>query len=333
MGGRVLLETCFDDLKILVIGDVILDHYLIGKVDRISPEAPVPVVLHQIEEYRLGGAANVALNIKAMGATPYLLSLVGIDVYGEKLIKLLEETSLSTSFITKDEHKTTSCKTRILARNQHLLRYDRETTDWIKKEVEVELVLKIKKLLKEERIDAIIFQDYNKGLLTDSLIVEVLKLAKEEGIKTLADPKKANFLAYSGVDWFKPNLREINEGLGLSISEHNPQLEELEKAAQKIEQNLKNTHTLITLGAKGMYYQTPTEKGILPTEERQVADVCGAGDTVISVLSLGVAANLKTQEAVALANIAGGQVCEKVGVVPIDKETLLREYKSTNRPS
>jgi rfaE bifunctional protein kinase chain/domain len=332
MGERLPLETCFDDLKILVIGDVILDHYLIGKVDRISPEAPVPVVLHQVEEYRLGGAANVALNIKAMGATPYLLSLVGTDVYGDKLIKLLEETSLSTAFITKDKNKTTSCKTRILARNQHLLRYDRETTDWIDQKLETKIVLTVKELLEEEHIDAIVFQDYNKGLLTDVLISDILKLAKKKGIKTLADPKKANFLAYTGVDWFKPNLREINEGLGLSISENDPKLEELKLAAETINHHLKNTHTLITLGAKGMYYQTPSEKGVIPTEERQVADVCGAGDTVISILSLGIAANLKTKEAVALANIAGGQVCEKVGVVPISKEALLREYKDKNSP-
>lgn len=327
MGERLLLETCFDNLKILVIGDVILDHYLIGKVDRISPEAPVPVVLHQVEEYRLGGAANVALNIKAMGATPYLLSLVGTDVYGDKLIKILEENSLSTSFITKSKNKTTSCKTRILARNQHLLRYDRETTDWIDENLEAKIVSTIKNLLEEEPIDAIVFQDYNKGLLTDSLISKILQLAKELGIKTLADPKKANFLAYLGVDWFKPNLREINEGLGLSISENHPELQQLRTAAETINKQLKNTHTLITLGAKGMYYQTPLEDGVIPTEERQVADVCGAGDTVISILSLGVAAKLKVKEAVALANIAGGQVCEKVGVVPISKEALLREYK------
>jgi rfaE bifunctional protein kinase chain/domain len=327
MGERLPLETCFDNLKILVIGDVILDHYLIGKVDRISPEAPVPVVLHQVEEYRLGGAANVALNIKAMGATPYLLSLIGTDIYGEKLIELLKETSLDTSFITKDKNKTTSCKTRILARNQHLLRYDRETTDWIDKNLEAEVILTIRSLLEQETIDAIVFQDYNKGLLTNELISNILQLAKEQGIKTLADPKKANFLAYSGVDWFKPNLREINEGLNLSISEHHPQLQELAIAAQTIKKHLNNTHTLITLGAKGMYYQSPSEEGILPTEERQVADVCGAGDTVISILSLGVAANLEIKEVVALANIAGGQVCEKVGVVPVNKAALLREYK------
>jgi len=327
MGERFSLEMCFNDLNILVIGDVILDHYLIGKVDRISPEAPVPVVLHQVEEYRLGGAANVALNVKAMGATPYLLSLVGTDIYGDKLIKLLEETSLSTAFIIKDKNKTTSCKTRILARNQHLLRYDRETTDWIDKDLEAEIVLAVQQLLEQKHIDAIVFQDYNKGLLTDGLISKLLKLAKERAIKTLADPKKANFLAYTGVDWFKPNLREINEGLGLSIPEQNPQLQELGLAAKTIKKHLNNTHTLITLGAKGMYYQTPLEEGLLPTEERQVADVCGAGDTVISILSLGIAANLEIKEIITLANIGGGQVCEKVGVVPINKNTLLREYE------
>lgn len=331
MDDKLSLKTCFDNLKILIIGDVILDHYLIGTVSRISPEAPVPVVLHQLEEYRLGGAANVALNIKAMGATPYLLSLIGADVYGNKLIELLEDASLTTALITKDKSKQTSCKTRILARNQHLLRYDRETTDWIERETETQIIKKVEHLLKQEKIDAIIFQDYNKGLLTDRLISEILKLAKNKDIKTLADPKKANFLAYSGVDWFKPNLREINEGLNINISEQSPILSELTRATQMLQKELKNTYTLITLGAKGMYYETPTEKGIVPTKERQVADVCGAGDTVISILSLGVAANLNVKQLVHLANIAGGQVCEKVGVVPIDKEILLEEYERSNR--
>lgn len=327
MTDKLLWKTCFDDLKILIIGDVILDHYLIGKVDRISPEAPVPVVVHQTEEYRLGGAANVALNIQSMGATPYLLSVVGTDQHGEQLIKLLENTALDTALITKDKAKITSCKTRVLARNQQLLRYDRETTAWIGKDLETKLINKVVALLEKETIHAIVFQDYNKGLLTDNFIFQILKIAKKQHIKTLADPKKANFLAYLGVDWFKPNLREINEGLNLTISEHNPELPELREAAQTIKKHLKNTHTLITLGAKGMYYHTPKEDGLLPTEERQVADVCGAGDTVISVLSLGVAANLEIKQAVTLANIAGGQVCEKVGVVPVDKAALLSEYE------
>lgn len=329
MDDKLSLKTCFDNLKILIIGDVILDHYLIGTVSRISPEAPVPVVLHQLEEYRLGGAANVALNIKAMGAKPYLLSLVGSDVYGEKLIGLLEDEKLTTSLIIKDKNKQTSCKTRILARNQHLLRYDRETTDWIEEEVETKIIKNVEHLLEAEKIDAIVFQDYNKGLLTDRLISEILTLAKVKGIKTLADPKKANFLAYSGVDWFKPNLREINEGLSIDIPEGNPVLSDLTRATQILQKKLKNIYTLITLGAKGMYYETPTEKGIIPTKERQIADVCGAGDTVISILSLGVAANLEVKKLVHLANIAGGQVCEKVGVVPINKEILLKEYDRT----
>lgn len=323
---EISLETCFDDLNVLIIGDVILDHYLIGKVDRISPEAPVPVVLHEEEDYRLGGAANVALNIKAMGATPYLVSLVGNDLYGKQFVDLLTELSLKTAYLVKEQGRTTTCKTRILARNQHLLRYDHETTKPISAAIQQKIMDQIHLILRDEKIDVIVFQDYNKGLLTNELIRQVLDLAKKHQIKTLADPKKTNFLAYSGVNWFKPNLREINEGLNFSISEKAPQLAQLSEAASMLQKHLGNDYTLITLGAKGMYYSGRDESGLVATQERQVADVCGAGDTVISIVALGVAAALDVKKVLTLANIAGGQVCEKVGVVPIDKQALLDEY-------
>ena len=320
------LKTCFNDLKVLVLGDVILDHYLIGKVDRISPEAPVPVVLHEEEAYRLGGAANVALNIKKMGAKPYLFSLIGADNYGEQFIELLKENEIDTAYILRDKTRKTTCKTRILARNQHLLRYDYETTSWIEQSKEIELIHSIKALIDQEKMDVLVFQDYNKGILTSKVIKEVLAYAQGNNIITVADPKKANFLAYKGVDLFKPNLREINEGLGIAISEKAPNLEQLEQAARSIEQHLNNKYSLITLGAKGMYVHSAQNSGLVATKERQIADVCGAGDTVISIVAVGIAAKLAIKDIVVLANIGGGQVCEQVGVVPVNREALLKEY-------
>lgn len=323
---KKILETCFDGLNVLILGDVILDHYLIGKVDRISPEAPVPVVVHQEEDYRLGGAANVALNIKAMGATPHLVAVIGDDLYGQRLLDLMVELELNTNALVVEKTRKTTCKTRILAKNQQLLRYDHEVTEAISCTIQQKVEAQVLKLIQQKNIDVIVFQDYNKGLLTDNLIATVLKLAQERNIKTLADPKKSNFWAYKGVDWFKPNLREINEGLNITISEKTPQKEALLEATQQVQQQLGNTHTLITLGAKGMYYAGPEGALLEPTQERQIADVCGAGDTVISIIALGVAAHLQTKEMLTLANIAGGQVCEKVGVVSIHKQDLLDEY-------
>lgn len=323
---KLFLESCFDDLNILIIGDVILDHYLVGKVDRISPEAPVPVVLHEEEDYRLGGAANVALNIKAMGATPYLVSLIGEDLYADKFVSLLDQLAIESAYLTKDSNRVTTCKTRILARNQHLLRYDHETTASIDVVIQQKVLKKVQTLIQHNKIDAILFQDYNKGLLTTTLISNILALAQDYDIPTLADPKKTNFLAYHGVTWFKPNLREINEGLGLSISEKEPNVDDLLSAMQQLKKHLGNRHALITLGAKGMYYSGIKKTELVPTKIRQIADVCGAGDTVISIVALGVAAQLEPTVIVNLANIAGGQVCEKVGVVPINKIALLKEY-------
>jgi D-glycero-beta-D-manno-heptose-7-phosphate kinase len=320
------IDSLFNNIKILIVGDVILDHYLIGKVDRISPEAPVPVVLHESEDFRLGGAANVALNIRAMGATPFLFSVIGNDSHGAQLLDLLKENNIDNSFIIKEVNRKTSRKTRILSKNHHLLRYDHESTSPLDSKCENQLLLSIQKILESHSIDVILFQDYNKGVLSASLIKEIISLAHKLNIKTLADPKKANFLAYKGIDYFKPNLREINEALNLSIPENNPDIESLNLAASQINQVLANKCTLITLGAKGMYFQNSQNAEIVPTKIRQVADVCGAGDTVISVLALGVAAEMNTKDLIRLSNIAGGIVCGKVGVVPVDKQLLFNEF-------
>lgn len=323
---KILQENCFDGLNILVIGDVILDHYLVGKANRISPEAPVPVVLHEKEEYRLGGAANVALNIKKLGASPYLVSVVGVDFYATKFAELLEQFFIQKTYLVTDKSRLTTCKTRMLASNQHLLRYDREVTTLIGPIIQQKVLNLVISIVEENEIDAILFQDYNKGVLTSELIANVLGIAQDYGIPTLADPKKTNFLAYCGVTWFKPNLREINDGLGLSISEKKPEVTQLLEATNRLKRELGQEHTLITLGAKGMYYSNEDEAYLIPTRIRPIADVCGAGDTVISVVAAAVAAALEPSVIVNLANIAGGQVCEKVGVVPVDKQELFKEY-------
>lgn len=320
------LNTCFNGLKVLVVGDVILDHYLIGKVDRISPEAPVPVVLHETEDYRLGGAANVALNIKSMGAVPILVSVLGEDKNALQLQNLLVENNISPAYLVKDNQRVTTCKTRVLARNQHLLRYDHESTHDIDKNIENQLITMIEKLMTESKIHVMVFQDYNKGVLTEKLIQNLLEIADKYAVITLADPKKNNFLSYKGVTWFKPNLREINEALHLQISEKQPSVEQLLVATQKIKSHLNNSSVLITLGAKGMFFCKDQLSALIPTKERHIADVCGAGDTVISIFALGIAVGLNIEDLVVLANIAGGQVCEQVGVVPVNKENLLKEY-------
>lgn len=322
-----IAENSFNTLNILVVGDVILDHYLIGKVERISPEAPVPVVSHETERYCLGGAANVALNIQALGATPHLLSITGQDEAHQQMLNLLKKNNISNHYLIKDSSRRTTLKTRVMARQQQLLRYDYENTHAISEVLQQKMLKKTEAIFSQESIDAFILQDYNKGTLPVSLIERLIALAKKWKITILADPKKANFLSYKGVDWFKPNLREINEGLGIAIDERVPDLSALKYAVGQLQKHLDNHYTLVTLGAKGLYASSPEESDWVPTKERAVADVCGAGDTVISVVAVAVAAKLKWRTILKLANIAGGQVCEHVGVVAVDKQALLKEYR------
>ncbi len=322
--------SAYENLPILIIGDVILDHYLVGKVERISPEAPVLVVNHEQEEYRLGGAANVALNIKALGANPILMSVIGHDSAGEELKQLLTKHEIDFSYLQISNKRTTSLKTRILARQQQLLRYDRESTEAIDESQTEEIIAATQQLLAENKAKAIVFQDYNKGVLQPNLIREIIKLAKQYNIPTITDPKKHNFWDYKGVTLFKPNLREINEALATNLSEKQINIENLQQAANQLQTRLVNEWTCITLGAKGIFIQKDNFAQHFPTQERSVADVCGAGDTVVSVLALGLAAAQDMRQVAQLANLAGGQVCEKIGVVAVDKTQLNQELTVAN---
>ncbi|MEL6835684.1 MAG: PfkB family carbohydrate kinase [Bacteroidota bacterium] len=313
----------FSQLNIVIIGDVMIDRYLEGKVNRISPEAPVPVVHLQQEENRLGGAANVALNVVAMGATPYLFSVIGDDVSGALFTSLLPDYDISSKYVQADPERTTTVKTRVIAQHQHLLRVDREDTSPISEE-RVQLLLKqLRELFDQKEIHLILFQDYNKGTLTPNLIREVILEALRRDIPTAVDPKFDNFWAYRHVTLFKPNLREMQQQLQEGLS---PELPDLEKAAREVNRRLGNAYTMITLSEKGLFVAGKEVAELIPTQERSIADVCGAGDTVISLMALGLAAKMDVREIATLANLAGGQVCEKVGVVPVDREQLAAEY-------
>lgn len=311
----------FAKQHVLIIGDVMIDSYLWGKVDRISPEAPVPVLNLQKREQRLGGAANVALNVQALGATPILCAVIGKDAEGDQLLKLLEQNNLSTAGIIQSEHRVTTIKHRIIAASQHVLRVDAEVDIEISTEERNLLLAKIKTLLKDTNV--VIFEDYDKGVIGETLIAETVKLTKALGIPTVVDPKKRNFMHYHGVSLFKPNLKELKEGLKADFK--GILLEDVSNAVAELKTKLRLEGALITLSEHGVYIDANNEQVQIPAHKREIADVSGAGDTVVSVAALCVALNLKPAMTAALSNLAGGIVCEHVGVVPIDKEVLKSE--------
>lgn len=313
----------FNQVNVLIVGDVMIDRYLRGNVTRISPEAPVPVVNLEGEDLRLGGAANVALNVRAMGATPILCSVVGDDEDGQIFRQLLPEYGMSNQSIIHSKTRRTTVKTRVMAGAQHLLRLDQEDTHDLNDAEAEQLLEVIEQVLDTQEIHVILFQDYNKGILIPKIIREVILESIRRGIPTAVDPKFNNFWAYKQITLFKPNLKEIRAQSPQPVQTN---LASLQAAATYIKAQLGNQHTLITLSEKGLFLETAGKGSIIPTEPRAVADVCGAGDTVISIVALGLGLKLDLQETALLANLAGGQVCEKVGVVPVDKEQLEVEY-------
>lgn len=313
--------AAFERQTVLVIGDVMIDSYLWGKVDRISPEAPVPVVNVQKREKRLGGAANVALNLHALGAKSILCSVVGQDADAETFMDLLAEENLDTRGIAQSAHRPTTVKHRILAGHQHILRVDQETTNLLSEAESNQLLTQIKHLLPE--CQALIFEDYDKGVISPHLISEVVALAKSYGIPSIVDPKKRNFMAYQGVSLFKPNLKELKEGLKIEFDV--TKIEELREAVKLLRERLNAEQALVTLSEHGVFI----DDGLVQYHEgahlREIADVSGAGDTLVSVAALCMALGLAPAQTAALANLAGGLVCEHLGVTSIDKSTFLAE--------
>lgn len=321
--------SSFQNKKIAIIGDVMLDTYTIGKVTRVSPEAPVPVVLLEQEDKRVGGAGNVALNITALGAKAFICSVIGDDIAGKDLTKLLKESNIDVSALVVDENHKTTIKTRVIANNQQLLRIDNECTNCISDAQQKTLIEKTKELI-DSGIDALIFEDYNKGVLTPFVIKEITNHALSHGVSITVDPKKEQFLDYKNVQLFKPNLKEVIEGLNLSIDPIND-VNSLVVASQALRHKLNHEITFITLSENGVFIDDGKEWFIIPAHRRNIADVSGAGDTVIAVATLCFASGLSIKEIAEIANIAGGLVCEHSGVVSIDKNHLEKEaIKSLN---
>jgi rfaE bifunctional protein kinase chain/domain len=316
----------FSKLRVLIIGDVMIDNYVWGKVSRISPEAPVPVVSVVRKEQRLGGAANVALNVQALGAIPILCSVIGVDREGKHFLELMEEQKLAPKGILKSRDRITTMKTRVIGNNHHLLRVDEEIDSDVT-EHETELLLqRISYLIDTQKIDVIIFEDYDKGLITESLIREVVRHAKKLKVPVVVDPKKKHFMNYQGATLFKPNLKELKEGLKNDFDHSSEKA--LAKAVDQLKTKLKIDLALITLSEHGIYVHGRHVKKRLPAHYRNISDVSGAGDTVVSVAALCLAVGLKPELIAEISNIAGGLVCESVGVVPIDKDQLLEEVIS-----
>ncbi len=313
----------FTSLNALVIGDVMIDSYLFGNVDRISPEAPVPVVSVTEKDHRLGGAANVALNIKALGANPILCCVVGQDHNATVFHSLMSAHDLSTVGVHKDASRPTTVKTRVISNNQQMLRIDEEDASNLNENVVNEMIKKIHHLLDTMKIDVIIFEDYDKGLISSKLIESVVVKANTLNIPTTVDPKKRNFLDYKNVSLFKPNLKELREGLNIHVDPSD--MDSLQTGIDLLRTQLGCKDALVTLSEYGMFVTQGHLHEIVPAHIRNIADVSGAGDTVISVASLAIAAGMDTIFATKLANLAGGMVCEKVGVVPIDGNLLKSE--------
>lgn len=315
----------FGQMKVLVVGDLMLDIYLQGAVERISPEAPVPIVTIQNKETRAGGAANVAINCKALGAHVAVAGITGTDEEGNELLHLLNAAGLETLMIQQLADRKTTSKTRVLSRNQQMLRFDSEEENDLSLSAEHAFIDRVLKYLQIQKPDVLIFEDYNKGLLTENIIQQIIKHCGILKIPTAVDPKKKNFFAYNGVDVFKPNLKEIREGLNIPLKPVSS--ENLQSAHQLLKAQLNHQVSLITLSENGIFYQDEKGAEMIPSYRRNIADVSGAGDTVIAVAAMVYALTKDAGTMAAWANLAGGMVCEEAGVVPINKSRFQNEIE------
>jgi len=339
MATNATIDQLFDQFSrqtILIIGDVMIDSYLWGRVDRISPEAPVPIVALKKRENRLGGAANVALNVQSLGARPVLCSVTGNDDKGRLFESLLKGQGMDGKGIISAPSRPTTTKFRIIGNNAQMLRVDEETEQPLTETETRELFARITQIIEEEHPSCIVFEDYDKGVITSGLITRVVELAKSKNIPVVVDPKKKNFLQYKGVTLFKPNLKELKEGLKLDgeLHDHSSVMVAIEQLQKLLDVEI----AMATLSEKGISYSSRNPdgsfaQGNIPAHVRNIADVSGAGDTVISVMALCMATRVGVHFMAQLANLAGGLVCEYVGVVPIEKEKLRHEARKLFNPT
>ncbi|MFO7789541.1 MAG: bifunctional ADP-heptose synthase [Bacteroidales bacterium] len=315
----------FTEKNVLIIGDVMIDSYMWGSVQRISPEAPIPIASIKERENRLGGASNVALNIKSLGATPIICSVTGDDANADEFLRLLENKDMDTAGIMKSEQRKTSVKTRIISGGQHLLRVDEENTDALNKEQVNDFSKHLKRILDSKKIDAIIFEDYDKGVLSPELIDFVVEMARKKNILVTADPKQRNFHAYKGVDLFKPNYQEMKTGLKTEFARDN--LSAIQGLGTKLIKDMRLQYVLLTLAEAGSVIISRDNIHRVPAEIRDISDISGAGDTVIATATLCLTCGIGMKDIAYVSNLAGGLVCEYSGVVPVDKTELIKELK------
>ncbi|MDY6435525.1 MAG: bifunctional ADP-heptose synthase, partial [Synergistales bacterium] len=288
---------------------------------------PVPICAVTKIENRLGGAGNVALNLKAMGANPILCSVIGEDSNGENLLHLMQQEGMTTDYILQSTDRPTTTKTRIIGNNSQMLRIDNESIETLDRKEETAFLKRIESLFSKMKIDVVIFQDYDKGVITERVITTTTSQANKKNIPITVDPKHRNFSLYKDVAMFKPNLKELKEGLKIEFDK--PTQENLENASLLLKDKQRIEKVFITLSEYGVFFADYSKKQakvvLLPANVRKIADVSGAGDTVISVASLCLALAIEPKEIAKISNLAGGLVCEEVGVVPINKDRLYRE--------
>ena len=313
----------FSTVKVAIVGDVMLDTYWQGSVNRISPEAPVPIVSLNKKEYRIGGAGNVALNTIALNAQTTIFSVMGQDDDADVLEQLFNNNKITTKYLCRSKERITTNKVRVIGHNQQMLRIDSEVTTPLTEEEETQLLLNFKEYVQEEKPSLIILEDYNKGVLTEKAIQSVIAIARENNMIITVDPKRDNFFTYKNVDIFKPNLKEVKDALHLSIKDVDKNT--LASIHENLHQQLQHHNSLITLSEKGLFYKNEKESTVIPTHVRNIADVSGAGDTVIAVASLVYTVTKDMHLAASVANVAGGLVCEELGTVAINQNKLLRE--------
>jgi len=324
------IDAIFDrisQINALIIGDVMLDSYTFGDVNRISPEAPVPVIDVTSRCNRLGGAANVALNIKSLGAKPIICSVIGNERQSLDFVQLMKDEGLLADGILLSNERMLTVKHRIIGNKMQLLRIDEEVKHSLSPTEEADFLILIKQIIAANSIDVIIFEDYDKGIITENIIEQVIDFAQQNSIPVTVDPKKRNFLKYRNTDIFKPNLKELKEGFGMLETEIDDML--LKEVIKKFMTEKNHKRLLLTLSASGVLLCE--QKGSefifehIPAHLRTIADVSGAGDTVISVASMCLVLGMTSKEIAAFANLAGGLVCEEMGVAAIDKEKYAGE--------
>lgn len=314
----------FEGKRIAVVGDLMLDRYYWGSVARISPEAPVPVVEVESESARLGGAANVANNIASLGGVPLMIGVIGQDDAGQALRSIIKESGLPIDGVLVDASRPTTVKTRVIAHHQHVVRVDKEVKEDIGEGIQEKILHVLKHHI--DGLDAVIIEDYNKGVVVKSLIRELVEFARRKGKSITVDPKFHNFFEYKQVTVFKPNRKETEEALGVRLHDQHS----VELAGQTLVKRLQAESVLLTLGERGMsLFERDGGTTHVPTAARKVADVSGAGDTVISTLTMALAAGASIKEASTLANFAGGVVCGEVGIVPIERTALYQTVLDT----